>query len=76
MLPRINTLKNNSPTSKKSFLKFDIQEKTVDLALLIIGLDKRSFNALDLDDLEFYRVSTVEQKLALDILLYYKGTNP
>jgi len=42
------------------------------LSLLVLGLDKSSYNALDLDDLIHYRVGTVEQKYALEILLYYK----
>ena len=78
MLPRINT--NTSPSSKlgsptsKLFKpnEFNIQEKTMDLALLVIGLDKRSFNVLDSEDLIHYRITSPEQKLALEILLFYK----
>ncbi len=71
MLPKIVN-KIPSPTSKKFFPEFNIQEKTIDLALLVLGLDKRSYNALDFDDLMYYRVGTQEQKYALEILLYYK----
>lgn len=76
MLPRINTtsgLKLPSPTYQKIFPEFNIQEKTIDLALLIIGLDKRSYDSLSLDDLMHFRVTTQEQKIALDILLFYKS---
>lgn len=71
MLPKIVN-KTHSPTSKKFFPEFNIQEKTIDLSLLVLGLYKSSYNALDLDDLIHYRVGTVEQKYALEILLYYK----
>jgi hypothetical protein len=73
MLPRINT---NSSTKKlispKSNPNFDIKEETINLALNVINLDRKSYNVLDYDDLKHYKVTNEVTVQALGILLYYK----
>ncbi len=78
MLPKIS--KTPSPTnrrilSSKDYLtnsKFDIVQETIELALNVLNLDKRSYNVLDYDDLKHYKVTDEITTRALAILLFYK----
>jgi hypothetical protein len=77
MLPKIHPTPL-SPSSKKLLLAnpiFDIKQETILLALSVLNLNIKSYNALDYDDLKHYKVTNEISGQALAILLYYKGLN-
>jgi hypothetical protein len=83
LLKKMNSPNNNPflkmyPKDKSYFDNFSINIKndSISLALLILGLTHAEYNSFSKEDLnKFFRLSDTKQRLACNILIYYKKNN-